>query len=168
MLVPYVELDGTRTLTNSQVMAGFHGLQSDGTLDTVFPGGEILEPDDFLHFAKHGGWAMTFIYAEDRLAGFAWLSHQQRGWALGNFALLKTVWGARAIEIGEMVLNLWFHMEHGGEMLWQTIGGVTPSANRRAIAFIRRLGFTLVGEIPVGDDRLTVSHLTRGQFYGRR
>lgn len=168
LLVPYVELEGRRTLTDSQVIAGFDGLVSDGLVETVFPSGEITEPDDFLTFARSPGVLMTFIYAREQLAGFSWLSHLQRNWALGNFALYRSVWGPKSTEIGKTMLNLWFHMEHQGRLCWQTIGGITPSENRRAIAYIRRLGFTIIGEIPVGTERLTISHLTRGAFYGRR
>lgn len=167
-LVPYIEHMGAWIIDDYKVMAAFDGLVADGTLETTFPSGDIDSPDDFLIFAKSRGTMMTFLYTEEQLAGFAWLSHLQQGWALGNFALLKRVWGPESLIIGRALLNLWFHMERGDAPVFETIGGVTPSDNRRALAYIKRLGFTLVGNLPVGETGMTISYLTQDQFYGRR
>jgi hypothetical protein len=64
--------------------------------------------------------------------------------AVGNFLFFKEYWHRHdSLEIGHAVMAHWFF-----NMGFDVIAGITPRANRAAIAFIKRLGFQVVGDIP--------------------
>jgi hypothetical protein len=64
--------------------------------------------------------------------------------AVGNFLFFHEYWHRQdSLQLGHAVLNHWF-----GVMDFDVIAGVTPRGNRAAIAFIKRLGFQIVGDIP--------------------
>jgi hypothetical protein len=62
--------------------------------------------------------------------------------ALGNFLLFKNYWhDVDATRVGALILDSWFqHLD--------TVAGVTPEKNDRALRFIEHLGFVRIGTIP--------------------
>lgn len=64
--------------------------------------------------------------------------------AVGNFLFFHEYWNRHdTLALGQAVLDHWF-----GVMGFDIIAGVTPRANRAAIAFIKRIGFQIVGDVP--------------------
>lgn len=64
--------------------------------------------------------------------------------AIAGFLFFKDYWNHRdADEAGGKILDHWFDV-----VGLDTIGGLTPKHNRPALAYIHRLGFVSVGEIP--------------------
>lgn len=64
--------------------------------------------------------------------------------AVGNFLFFKEYWHRHdSLELGRAVLDHWF-----GVMDFDVIAGVTPRLNRAAVAFIKRLGFQIMGDVP--------------------
>jgi hypothetical protein len=64
--------------------------------------------------------------------------------AVGNFMFFREYWHRHdSLEIGRAVLDHWFL-----NMGFDVIAGITPRANRAAIAFIKRLGFHIIGDVP--------------------
>ena len=65
--------------------------------------------------------------------------------AVGNFLLFRDYWNHKdSDEIAQVILKHWFV-----EVQLDVIVGVTPKANRAAVQFIHRAGFTSIGEIPL-------------------
>lgn len=172
IIVPYVLSNGAWTISDTEICKAHDQLFRDGTLETIFPQSAPISPDDLCAFFKAPGILPQFVYEYKEqigpMMGFAWLSDLRQKWALGNFATFRPHWGRRTLEMGRNVLNLWFRMEHHGEPVFDTIGGVTPSRNRLAVQYIEHLGFTVLGEIPIGDKSVTISYMTREQFDGWR
>lgn len=62
--------------------------------------------------------------------------------ALGNFLLFKNYWHDEdSTRIGGVILDSWFQY-------LDTIAGVTPEKNERALRYVEHMGFTRVGTIP--------------------
>ena len=167
MVMPYVDDGGAWTRSDVEVLYFFNDFVADGLLETVFPAADLVDGDDFLAFAKHPAILMAFIYADDQPAGFVWLSDIKQKWALGNFALLKWTWGKRTLNIGHMVLDYWFGLTSFGSPVLETITGVIPAWNKRAVHYVQKIGFQVLGDIPIGDQAITVSYITRGMNHGR-
>jgi hypothetical protein len=87
---------------------------------------------------------------------------------LGNFLLFKKYWhDVDSTRIGTLILDSWFqHLD--------TVAGVTPESNGRALRFVEHLGFERVGAIPGfasyrGEGcSSVVTYLTRRGWLARR
>jgi RimJ/RimL family protein N-acetyltransferase len=81
-------------------------------------------------------------------AGFVSLTniflHERVKRATGNFCFFHEYWNRHdTLAMARAVLDAWF-----GVLDADCITGVTPRQNRAAIAFVKRIGFTVVGDIP--------------------
>ncbi len=88
--------------------------------------------------------------------------------ALGNFLLFKNYWAsADNTRIGALILDAWF-----SEL--ETIAGVTPEKNIRALRFIEHMGFEKLGVVPGFSSYRgetcgsVVTHMTRRAWLQRR
>lgn len=64
--------------------------------------------------------------------------------AVAGFLFFKDYWNHKdADEAGRKVISVWFN-----ELKLTMIAGLTPKMNRPALAYIHRLGFLSVGELP--------------------
>lgn len=101
------------------------------------------------------------------MGGFAWFNEVSDNHCTGHFCFFKETWGKSAFRLAEAVLRYWFAMPNSvGAPLFDVIIGRTPSENRLAVRFIRKLGFVVVGEIPkiANGEPLTVSYLERERY----
>lgn len=62
--------------------------------------------------------------------------------------MFREAWGLNTIEIGFKILDYFYDMEHNGEKLFKVLIGNTPPSNKAALAYIKKLGFDVIGEIP--------------------
>jgi RimJ/RimL family protein N-acetyltransferase len=126
---------------------------------------EWMQEDRLLHrvFYEHGN-AMTFPemvrYFDQRLspdrllllfttkagegAGFGWYDQVKQGLrATANVCMRRKYWGPHAHEAAQIALEYIF-----GAFNVQTVFGLTPVANRMALAQAKRLGFKAIARIP--------------------
>lgn len=82
---------------------------------------------------------------------------------VAGFLFFKQYWNHKdADEAGHKVLEYWFDT-----LGLDVVGGITPKLNRPALAYIHRLGFVSIGDIPHfstikgHESPATVSYLTR-------
>jgi RimJ/RimL family protein N-acetyltransferase len=143
-------------------------------LDRMLFHNKQVTEDEFVHFAEHD--AVTSIFLDQtngRYVGLAWLTNIEdcdtlrKG--IGSFCFFRDYWSAPLTKVfGDICLSQWFALV---EMTM--IYGITPSVNRLAIRYCKRLGFNYLAEIPgfVSYDGETVAAkictLTRGQFEAR-
>jgi RimJ/RimL family protein N-acetyltransferase len=77
-------------------------------------------------------------------AGFGWFDQVKVGLrATANVCMRKKYWGAHAQEAACIALDYIF-----GAFNVQTVFGLTPVANRMALAQAKRLGFKAIARIP--------------------
>lgn len=101
----------------------------------------LSEPDEQVHaVCLIENDAIVDVCAIAMLTDLRVTEKVKRG--LGNFLLFKKYWDSdQSVKIAALILDSWFaHLN--------TVAGVTPALNLRAVRFIEKMGFTLLGEIP--------------------
>ena len=148
MLIPYVEVNGIRTIPDSDVKAAYRQLIYDGTDKIVFFEGGVKDEDSFLRMIKNPNNLMVFIVKDDKYAGFAWINNLLDHRAFGHFAFFKSVWG-QVDDLGKEILDYWFSIPGKNGPLLDVIVGIVPKFNTLANNYIRQIGFKTLGEIPM-------------------
>lgn len=118
-------------------------MQQEGVFERVFYSGEVRGPHGFLELMQRPANLPVFFFDESEPLGFAWLNGVHSGVAFAHFCGLKACRG-RSVEIGRQALDYWF----GAFAFLHVLMGTIPASNRLALRFIRRLGFTVLGEVP--------------------
>lgn len=144
-------------------------LVDDGLAEHVFHDASVGDEDEFIAFAGAPGRAFYAVYSGGDPAALFWLDGRAGRSARIHFAVLREFFGSPARVIGFYVTD-WLLSVTGsdGRPLIDVLVGVTPATNRAALAFVRDLGFTVLGEVPhaapLTGGRSTgavVSYLTR-------
>lgn len=90
----------------------------------------------------------VFFFVGTDPVGVAWLNNCNGGRAFAHFLFLKKAWGEIAGQAGKIGLDYWFSFKVGDEPLFDVILGLIPSDNKRAVRYARRLGFSVLGDVP--------------------
>ena len=136
------------TVPDSVIKNCWDQMVSDGTNNVVFHD-ELCNSDLFLQFIKSSAILPQFILYNQTIAGFTWLSEIGKNSAVGNFCFFKPFWGyGIPEELGQMVLDYWFSFPGKDKPLFDIIIGKTPEWNRKAVSYIKKLDFTILGTIP--------------------
>jgi len=114
----------------------------------TFIDGSIKTADEFLASMKNKTNLPVIILDNSNVIAFCWLNGIANRHAFSHHFFFKETWGKKTIEIGKKVIDYWFGMESGGEKVFDVLVGITPAVNKIAISFAKRLGYTLVGEVP--------------------
>jgi len=119
-------------------------------LGQVFYEGDVLTQYDFAQAISTG--ELFIAVMNGTTVGYAWLNLFFGGSAGVNFCLFPPVWGKQSLIIGKDFIREVFAMEdavRGGP--WRhSLFGLTPSTNKLALRFLRRVGFKDQGVIPSG------------------
>ncbi|KKK47640.1 hypothetical protein LCGC14_3153140, partial [marine sediment metagenome] len=123
-LLPYVEVNGVRTIGDEIVKDFFHQMMEEETQKIVFPEGKIKSETDFLSLMKSVQNVPVFVFSENRIAGVAWLNGFHEIHALCHFGVLAWARGQVALDAGRAVLDYWFSWadESDGPKLEMVIG----------------------------------------------
>ena len=163
-IVPYVG-----NVPDDEIRRLYEQLCEDGLAETIFVDGTIDSAETFLATVKSPRNLVVLIYFSGHLSGFAWLNAIAGHSAFAHFALLKSVWGAQAREFGRQVIEYWMGFSRAdGSPLIELLLGTIPAWNRRAIRYVRDIGFVSVGVIPKlirGRDGLCSAEIV---YYERR
>jgi hypothetical protein len=127
-IIPYTEIDGIRTLRDSQVREIFSRMDP----AVMFPQGSVRTADDLLAFWKHYAIAHV-IEHEGEFVWAAWLTGLQPTHAYGHFCKLGGKVPGR--ELVKRTLDYWW-----GALPLSVIVGLIPEDNRAAINLMRRSG----------------------------
>lgn len=124
--------------------------EADGVVRRVFLTGKVYDADSFLAYFSSPATLAVLLIFEESIVGMGWLSNVEGRSALPNFFFLKRTWGWQSLQLGQMLLRYWFAFPGNGddETALDILVGMTPAKNRLACNFVKRLGFTIVGEIP--------------------
>ena len=169
-LIPYVEYQGTRSLSERTIYEIWRALQKTGLDKLVFYGDDIGNEFEFLTMCKNPRNLIHFVVNEEKQpVHIAWLNTWGPNYAMAHFMFFPEVWGKCTKELGKMTLDYWFSLPTDSPL--DVILGQVPAVNRMAIEFVKKLGFTELGTIPLmghGSDPAkkcgdTFMYLTRGQ-----
>lgn len=148
-LLPYTEIDGIPTMTNSFIEGLYRRMQEDGTADTVFYDGTVRDAAGFLRKMRYENIALYAVYADRELAGVLWLNGFEGRFARCHWCVFSPYWGKGSVEIGKASLRQILALtEGGGRHLYDMLLGVLPSSNERAVAYCLKCGGKRAGAVP--------------------
>lgn len=148
-LVPYVELNGIRTITDVVLQKLWSELERDDLLRKLFHDSSWISAAEFIEIMKKPSNVPVVAIDIHGPYGVAWLNCVEGNSARAHFGFIKRTWGRKSLATGKAILEYW--MKFPGincEFLFDIICGITPSSNLMARGFIKKLGFIEVGEIP--------------------
>ena len=138
---PYVQVGDRWSLPDEFLHAFAEQMQREGVFRRVFYNG--LPQGGFLAEMQKPSNLPVFLFKESTPVGVAWLNGIRSGVAFAHFCGLRACRGFSA-EIGQAALGYWF----GAFPFLHVLMGTVPATNGLAVRFIRRLGFTVLGEVP--------------------
>lgn len=147
-VIPYVRLsDGEWTIPDDAILAFYHQLQAEHTAQNI-SGNVIHTPAQFLSFMQSGQVFPVIMAHDGEIGGGAWLSHVGKASAWVHVAFLRWAHGPLAERMAAAAFEYWDAMQQNGEPVLKVLLGSTPASFRPAVSFARRLGFTILGEVP--------------------
>lgn len=139
-------INGSRTISDSFIEEVFTEMVVQGLVSTVFAGTTIKDSDDFLEMLKSPANVPVFALVGEQCVAVCWLNSIGLNHAYGHFCYFYHP-DAPAVDVGKKVMDYWWSLCSDSISL-DVILGAIPVFNQRAIAFIQKLGFVKLGEIP--------------------
>jgi hypothetical protein len=147
-IVPYVEMDGIRTFTDTEIMGFWDQMVADGTAVTTFLDGSVTNRREFLAFMKNSLTILYIVARDGEPGALVWFNSLEARVARIHFCVFQSAWGT-AVDPGRWVLDQLITMKgSNGDYLFDTFIGYTAAANRLAVRYSRKLGMKTVGVIP--------------------
>ena len=150
-IIPYIEVDGIRTATDTKIRELYQKTVEDGSDTTVFRGDFITNEDSFLIMAKQSGFFLLW-YVDGKVAGYSWVDSFIHRTASAHFCSFK--WFRKTGTGDEGVkqsLIMWLGLKRlDGSYLFDVILGLPSQKNIHVINLLKRGGYQFRGVIPNG------------------
>jgi len=144
-ILPYMRLDGIPTFRDSELIAMFNRMVSDGTIGTVFPDGSVSTHDQFIDFIKGPNKLVLVAKVDGIPAMWAWIDMAELDMARAHFCVFSDHWGKDSVAVGTEMTK------KAKEIMGVSIlVGFVSSKNKKAINFAKQCGFKESGELPAG------------------
>lgn len=148
-IVPYVWMGDHWSLPNSVMRLMWNMMVEDKTDETVFCSGVVGNEAEFIRFMQNPGNVVMTQWIDDDPVFIGWLNSFSLCSASAHFNCFSRIWGTQSREAMQNAVDYWFGMmKQNGDPLLQTIIGMIPDDNQRAIKSVSELGFTWLGTIP--------------------
>jgi RimJ/RimL family protein N-acetyltransferase len=142
-IIPYVEVNGMRTIPDERLKDIYNRMANEGTLSTVFYGSQINSEADFINFFKNGSNFICVAFLDKEMCGFTWINSLNETYAFMHFCFFKEFWGKRMEGIGKACFDYYKSWNR-----FKVFIGMIPDFNKRAIKFAKRMGYVELGTIP--------------------
>lgn len=149
LLVPYVEVNGARSVPDSVLEAFWEKARAQGLDRRTY--GEATTTEKFLGLMKSPANIPTLLYLEGASEpfGVAYLNGAGSNHCFAHFVYLKEVWGKKTLQAGWALCRYWFNIVPELDVI---VGNIA-SDNARAVKYVQRLGWKRLGEIPYMANR---------------
>ena len=147
-LWPFSKVDDEWTLNDEALFFLYEKIKSQGLDKVVFYDGSVNNWMEFIAMMKSKEVTPVIAYDDTGVLGMAWLTAGHNEWAFGHFCMLKESWGKKSLKIGKVIMRYWFSLKLNDKNIFKTIIGITPPKNEKALKYIQKIGFNLLGEIP--------------------
>lgn len=176
-VIPYTYM-GDRWTISDPIMDGIWTEAEKANLHKhVFPIW-VQDAESFTGWCKSGKQLVHTIWnGQQQIECLAWLTDIGINSAWAHHACFPCTWGKNSVDVMRESFRYWFNFADGdGRPMFDVLLGMTPSYNRLAVKFARKVGMTVLGEIPairsiegreVDRTGAVVSYLTREAFNGR-
>jgi len=146
-IIPYVEIDGIRTIKDSEIKELFARTKQDGLVETVFYDGYIRTADDFLLLMKNKFIFFWVLKDGEQTVGYVWLDRAEGKAIRQHYCTFKEYWG-KAVELGKFVLDKIMALQNDDGFIFSVLIGIVPEWNKKAIDFSVKCGGVNAGVIP--------------------
>jgi len=148
-LLPYTDIDGIPTFTDSLIRGLFHRMEDEGLVGAVFSDGSVTTADKFLHLMKFGMNRLFVIDLEGCLAGCVWLNNFETRKADFHFCFFSNLRGDLAVEEGKGIVTELLNMTNeSGAPVFDLLVGLVSTLNPAALRWCRRMEFSTLGTLP--------------------
>ncbi len=145
--MPYCEIDGIATFTDSEIGYLYTMLEKAGKAKDLFCDGSIQSPEEFVDLFKNGYNKLWLISFNEEIKGIVCLTDFRQATAQAHFAFLKTE--KDTLEIAKEVTKQMIHMKNNDDKyIFSVLIGIVPENNKRAIKFTEKMGCTRLCNIP--------------------
>lgn len=139
-IVPYIEIDGIRTFTDSDILSIYDRIIDEGK-EYVFKDGTVCDRFVFLETMKNGQTALYVIYYKKKLLGIMWLNRFEGRLARAHWCTFDGFSAKQKIQAGRYANEKIMDMKDTkGDYVFDLLLGYTPISNSQAIQFIRLCG----------------------------
>lgn len=122
------------------MVAVFERMKSEGLIPVIFHAIPMRNAGDFLALMKNPVNLPVFALSNTECIAFAWLNNITTNSAYGHFCHFKN--DIDPVEIGKVITKHWFKFPI------DIVLGSIPAFNMRAVKFMQKLGYVVVGEVP--------------------
>lgn len=147
-VLPYVEIEGQRTVSDEFVRQIWRNMLKDRSAHIVFQAKEVKTEDEMIRYLKDPSNMVVFVFVDGEPAGVAWMNGIRGNYGNGHFCFLSKAWGHYTESMAREILDYWFSLSLNGKPIFDVVIGKIPDWNRKAINFIKKLGFVELGVIP--------------------
>ncbi|OBQ52727.1 hypothetical protein [Halodesulfovibrio spirochaetisodalis] len=134
-------------LTEEELRTLWKTLCSEGKKEVIFYDGQIADSDDFIQFMQDDMNYVYVAYEGEKPLALVWVNNFLGKCGMIHFTMFYNSKGKEEL-IGSYLLNFLLFSKSEGEFCFDALYGLTPRAYRHALAFIQKLGFRLVTEMP--------------------
>jgi hypothetical protein len=178
-IVPYTVLNDKWTIVDGIMEWVWKEAEKANLHKHVFPVW-VQDSESFIGWCKSGKQLLHTIWNDkEQIESIAWLTDIGVNSAWGHHAVFPCSWGGgKSVCVMLESFKYWFGFKtNEGGTMFDVILGLTPSYNRLAVKFLKRVGMTVLGEIPkirsiegrnVDRDGAVISYITREAFNGRK
>lgn len=166
-IIPYVELNNGWSISDEHMEWVFTRMLKCRLVKRTFPAATILTHADWITMVKSPANIVCIATNIETVVAVAWLNGFNRNHAWGHFCFFPEAWG-KSVDVGRQIVKRWFSQIEKLDVIL----GRTPSDNRLAIKFAKRLGMTESGTLPmIGFDTfknqktdVVLSYIKRGEI----
>lgn len=165
-ILPYIETKNGWSISDEHMEWVFTRMLKEGLVKKTFPGGRAVTHFEWMELVRSPINIVSLITDENGLLAVSWLNGFERNHAWIHFCVFRTAWGKQSVEIGKLAVKSWFENIPPLDVLL----GRTPSDNRLAVAYIKKVGMRISGTLPmIGFDiyrnkktDIVLSYIKRG------
>lgn len=147
-IVPYCEVDGIRTMSDSFVRSLWERMEAEGK--SRFFSGSIYfkNADDFLREMKYNSNMFYLVTCSGNNAGCFWLNYFQEKFCQVHYFFFREYWG-KTREIGIEVFDQILSWEDDQGYALDMLIGLLDKKNSLAIKLAEKCGWQKSGELPM-------------------
>lgn len=168
-LVPYCQVDGVPTFSDSEILGFYDRMVEAGTAGTVFTDGKINNRNDWLKAMKSPENFLYVVYVDKDVVALVWLNRVEIKKARLHYSGFYKGWKKGSVQIGKEIMRILIHKKVNDAYLFDMLTGLTPSSNKLAIKYMQLCGWKVIGELPYGtwnqskqrNEPAVISYLTR-------
>jgi len=148
-IIPYVEVNGMRTLTDDDIMDLYDRVVSENLYPIVFYEGTVASKESFLKIMKGNANNLYVLKLGNETTGFVWLNRFEGRTAHFHFCTFKNTWGTgKNTDIAKQTLSTLINMQGTYGYCFDLFIGWLPVWNHHAIDFVKNCGAKSAGIIP--------------------